>query len=170
VVEEGVLIAESGVRMTLRNRIIVDALRDRRDFDREALAGVAATALEALADQEWDMAQRSRFGRTARLDDPLEDYDEEDRVESERRETIHEAMSRAFAERAKDEEALASLVERSRVEAWVEIGDFLRERVNERVGLSEVDASYERERNERVATFVALDLAGLAHERGVPLE
>lgn len=172
IVEEGVLIGESIVRLTVRNRVIVDALRDRRDLDRAALAGVVAHELENLADQEWESAERIRFRReNRRIDDPWVEAEhvEEDRLESVRRETVHRAMSEAFAAHAADEQVLAALVERSRGEAWNEIGPVLITRAGEAARDVTPDADYVRERGDRIGALLALDLAGLAHERGVEL-
>lgn len=164
------LIAESVVRMTLRNRVIVDALRDGRDLDRDSLAAAAAAELEALADHEWESAQRVRFRREGvRLDDPFPDENaDEYRVESERREKVHVAMSQAFAERATRRDILDSLVERARQEAWDEVAPVIVERAAHDEPVP--DATYAEQRDERIGALVALDLAELANERGVALD
>jgi len=169
VVNDGMLIAESVVRMTLRNRVIVDALRDGRDLDRTALADAAAAELEALADNEWESAQRVRFRREGvRLDDPFPDENaDEYRRESERREKVHVAMSTAFAERATRRDILDALVERARLEAWGEIAPVIVERAS--MDEPVADAAYAAEREERIGALIALDLAELANERGVQL-
>lgn len=171
IVADGMLIAESLLRMTLRNHIIVDALRDGRDLNRDALAAAAAQELEALADQEWESAQRVRLRREAqRIDDPLQEdaeFADEYRRESQRRERVHFAMSDAFAARARERDVLDSLVERARVEAWEEIGPVIAARAMEEEPA--VDESYAAERAERVAALLALDLTALAAERGVEL-
>jgi hypothetical protein len=169
VVSDGMLIAESVVRMTLRNRVIVDALRDGRDLDRAALAAAAAAELESLADHEWESAQRVRFRREGvRLDDPFPDDDtDEYRVESERRERVHVAMSEAFAARATQRDILDSIVERARKEAWDEVAPVLAQRIMHEEPVA--DETYVRERDERIATLLALDLTALAAERGVEL-
>lgn len=173
IVREGALIGESVVRLTLRNRIIVDALRDRRDFNPEALSKVAAVQLDMLADHEWESAERIRFRRDQhRVDDPLQ-YDaervDEQRQESLRREGIHRSMSDAFAERALDAAAVAAIVERSREEAWAEIGDVLVARAGECAIDLERDPYYDEQRDERMDALVALDLTELAAERGLEL-
>ena len=173
IIHDGMLVAESVVRMTLRNRIIVDALRDRRDLDRTALADAAAAELEALADNEWESAQRVRFRREGvRLDDPFPDENADDyRVESERREKVHVAMSEAFAARATQRDILDALVERSRREAWEEVAPVIEERaMGERAITSRpTDADYAEQRGDRIGALVALDLTALAVERGVEL-
>ena len=172
IVDDGMLIAESVLRMTLRNRIIVDALRDQSDLDRDALAALAAAELEALADQEWESAQRVRFRReSVRVDDPLqEDVDQSDdyRRESERRERVHFAMSEAFSARAKSRDILESLVERSRAEAWEEIAEVIVGRADHEETVP--DADYDELRTERIGALLALDLSDLAAERGVVLD
>ena len=169
VIDDGMLIAESVLRMTLRNRIIVDSLRDGRNLDRSALAAVAAAELEALADNEWESAQRVRFRREGvRLDDPFPDENtDEYRRESERREKVHLAMSEAFAARAAQPDILESLVERARREAWDEVAPV----IVERAAMEEpvADEEYLAQRDERMAALLALDLTALAVERGVDL-
>lgn len=170
VVDDGMLIAEAVIRMTLRNRVIVDALRDRRNLDREALSALAAAELEALADNEWESAERIRFRRdNKRVDDPLQDGlpTEAELRESRRREEVHRAMSEAFAARAKQRDILDAVVERARSEAWEEVAPVIVDRAGHPE--PEVDAGYAQELPERVATFLALDLMGLAAERGVEL-
>lgn len=163
VIEEGVLIAESSVRMQLRNRIIVDVLRDRRDFDREMLVGLASMAFDELADREWESAERRAFSSQMEL------FDDEHAEERTRRESLRRALSQALADRAADPVALDAVVERSRDEAWSEISDFIERRAGD-VAPHEADPSYDVERAERLATFVVLDLAGLAADHGVLLE
>jgi hypothetical protein len=162
VVREGALISDSVVRMTLRNRIIVDVLRDRRDLDRDELAAAAVRELETLADHEWESAERMRFRR-----DP--EAAASDREESERRERLHRAMSAAFAERAGDEEVIAAIVERAREEAWSEIAAVLADRAGEHALLLDRDPDYDTDLPDRLGALVAVDLAGLAEERGVAL-
>ncbi|MGV8897032.1 MAG: hypothetical protein ACOH10_06730 [Rhodoglobus sp.] len=170
IVDDGVLIAESLIVMTLRNHMIVDALRDKRDFDAEALAGLATRELAALADNEWETAERLMMQREnvvvdgAWLDDP--DTLSDNRRESRRREAVHRAMSAAFASRAVNRDILLGLVERARAEAWDEVAVVLLDRTIEDPVR---DRDYDAQRNERLGAFLALDLSELAAERGVSL-
>ncbi|MDJ0335541.1 hypothetical protein QMG83_09935 [Salinibacterium sp. G-O1] len=170
IVDDGVLIAESLIVMTLRNHMIVDALRDKRDFDAEALAGLATRELDALADNEWETAERLMMQREnvvvdgAWLDDP--DALSDNRRESRRREAVHRAMSAAFASRAVNRDILLGLVERARAEAWDEVAVVLLDRTIEDPVR---DRDYDAQRNERLGAFLALDLSELAAERGVSL-
>jgi len=172
IVADGLLIGDSVVRLTLRNRIIVDVLRDRIDLDRRALGNAAARQLARLADQEWESAERIKFRRDRqRVDDPLQDYaafDLEHLQESLRRERIHRASSDAFAARVDDREAIAAIVERARAEAWSEISDVLMTKAGEQAALYERDPDYDAELADRLAKLVDVDLAELQQTRTAP--
>jgi hypothetical protein len=172
VVREGTLIGESVVRMALRNRVIVDALRDNQDLDRDALVVAAARELQTLADHEWESAERIRFRReNQRAANKGRDYtgfDLEDLQESMRREQLHREMSTAFAAHADNAEAVAAIVERSLTEAWSEIGPVIIERAGEQALVLDRDPHYEEELAGRVGDLTA-DLSALAAERGVAL-
>ena len=171
IAEDGVLIAESVIRMTVRNRIIVDALRDRKDLDRKSLAAIASAEFESLADNEWETAEHMKLRRESfRVDAPWADDDElvsARRREDQRRESVHRALSKAFADRAAESELLSVLVEQARVEAWDEVAPVLVDRaVIQQPARTE---EYESLREERLGALLALDLSELAAQRGVTL-
>jgi hypothetical protein len=173
VVHEGALIGESVVRLVLRNRVIVDALREHKDLDRSGLAELAAVELGRLAEHERESAERVQ-GRRERQEaaDATRKrtaLDPDDIEESHRRERLHREMADAFATRATDGALLDSLVERSLQEAWSEIGPVFLERAGEQSLVVDRDSRYEQERVDRVGTLLALDLTRLAIERGVEL-
>jgi hypothetical protein len=168
IVTEGALIGESVVRLTLRNRVIVDALRDRRDLDVARLSAAAAAELETLADQEWASAERIRLRRNMERGDG-EGLDLERLQESLRRERVYRGMSDAFAARAEDSGAIARIVNRSRAEAWTEIASVIEQRAGERALAFERDEHYDEERDDRLHILIAVDLTDLAQERGVEL-
>jgi len=173
VVGEGALIGESVVRMAVRNRVIVDALREHKDVDRDELSVFAARELETLAVRERESADRVRVRRERQLQADAarkrSALDPDDIDESRRREELHRRMADAFAERSTDTARLVDIVERSLTDAWSEIGPVLIERAGERSLVLDRDPDYERERNDRVGDLLALDLASLATQRGVEL-
>jgi len=168
VASEGLAIAESAVRLGMRNRIVVDSLRDRRGFDTAPLLQWAAAEFETLADREQEAADRLR----ARIDWPPESPWVEHDAEAERhdlqwREAARRATSAAFREAANDERRLIDLVERARIEAWQDVATVIMERAD--ATGHPTDADYAAERDLRIAELVALDLTALANERGVQL-
>lgn len=166
------MIAYSALRMAVKNRIIVDVLRDRLDFDPERLARFARTHLEALAEQEHATAIRlehdphrrkqQRDGLDGQPADPL-------RGEKERRGHIIRLLADSLDRDLTDEEAIHGIVDAARLAAWDEIQGSITRQARA-VAPVDREPGYEEERTERIGAFVALDLAGLAHERGVALD
>lgn len=172
IVADGLLVADAVVRMTLRNHVIVAALRDRVDLDREELARIAAREFTQLADQEREGAERQQ-ARSERLrigepvvDDPVPG--EPDWREGSRRLTIRIAMAQSYAERAAEPALLLGIVERAIAEAWDEVAAVLVDRMG--VAEVEIDERYYAELEERRGALVAFDLSALAAERGVVLD
>ena len=128
-VDEGLLIATTGVRMAVKNEAIMWVLRDGADFDHERyLASVRdrmlAAAAETIADADRVAAQ---------LDVEL-DFDDEtqrsidiaraiDPDRRERRELVLRGTSERLTQLADDEAFLAGLALEARDAAWEEIGD-----------------------------------------------
>ena len=171
VAEEGVAIAEAVVRLSMRNRIIVDSLRDRRGFDTGPLIDWAASEFRELAAREEEAAERIRERRDwSAVDSPLvegaDDIDAQ-RRELRWRESARRATAAAFLAFAADERRLVDLVEMARIEAWEEVAAVIIERTDA-TGHRE-DDEYAAERSNRMAELVALDLSALAIERGSPL-
>jgi len=166
IVADGTLIADSVVRMVVRNRIIVDVLRDRRDLDLGVLLEAASLEFERLADHEWESAERIRLRRDVT---GTHHADDDELAESRRREEIHREMSAAFAARAEEDDRVMAIVEQSRAEAWADIAAVLLEHAGSRAFALDRDPGYDAERSERVAAMLALDLTRLAQESGVDL-
>jgi hypothetical protein len=173
IVAEGVIIADSVVRLKLRNRVIVAALRDRENFRRAELVAQASKQLRALASNELETAERVRRRRDDRfvegplLDDP--EFDEDGLRESRRRESVHRALAEALHLHAHDFAALEEVVEQARTQAWLEVGPVIAKRASDTAVRFIPDAHYETQRSERIAALIALDLADLAAERGYSL-
>lgn len=164
IVDEGVMIAAAAVRMTLKNRIIVGALREKLDFDRAALIAQARTEFELLATHNDEAARRWRrrdnggpvpaidlSGRSAR-EDELED----------RHARIYSRTTEVLLEAASDEATLAAIVEQARDEAWSEIAAAITDRIECAVRPCD-DPNYEKYRGARLRAFVDIDLASLAY-------
>jgi hypothetical protein len=173
IVDEGLIIADSVVRLKLRNRVIVDALRDRENFTSAKLAAKAAKQLRSLAANERETAERVRSRRDDRdLADPFpefSDYAESDLRESSRRERVHLALADALEERSHDAAVLENLVEQARTEAWKDVAEVIAQRASDTAVRYVPDSHYELQRAERIAALIALDLADLAAERGYAL-
>ena len=151
VVDEGMIIAESAVRMTVRNFLVVAALRDRSDFDADALAELTRDRLLELADEEDASSTRTR-GR--------ERFDER----GVRLVGMHDGVARVLRERAEDEGFIRSIVDRARGEALEDLA------AGAIIPPVVPDPDYALRRAGRMDAFIAFDLAELAAERGIDLD
>ena len=154
VVDEGMLIATSAVRMAIKNRIIVAVLRDGAAFDTSGMAEEARAEFEVLADRNAESARRVwRDG----------DWDDEPQDDSAvaRHRAIFLGLEAALRENAADDGTIAELVTAARDDALAEVVGTMAPRSYS----ARDDADYEADRAERMRLLVAVDLADLENER-----
>jgi hypothetical protein len=164
VVDEGVMISASAVRMSLKNRLIVAALRDHESYDPEGIADAAREQLAAVAAESAATADRLDEVRAERgYVRPEFDDDENGKLRDEeyrRRPTVHRMLGAALSEMADDAEAVGRLVEAARTDAAQEIG---REVIGGlRARDFAADPDYEATKQQRVQSLILVDLAKLA--------
>lgn len=181
VVEEGVLISSHAVRLAIKNRLIVDALRDHADFDVEELKQVAHEHLLMLAaendetaarlEQSGDDAPQSRPARASEELTVTETGDIVGRAKAirlldhRRRPQVHRRLADALRQRALEDDFLTEQVSQAQHAAWREVSRELVRRVREPQSFTPRDiGEYEKRRPERVRSFLAEDLAALARE------
>ena len=170
VVDEGLLVALSGVRLAVKNRMIVAALRDGLDYDHADYAAFATDRIVEVADHEESAATQLR----RRIDLAALPSDDSDRIEYERRALIRSELARALMAVTEDQEALGAIIDASRHAALDDVATTLGQRA---VGPSASTdehylpgPDYETEKDDRVAALIVLDLALLAVERGTSLD
>ncbi|TPW73986.1 hypothetical protein [Schumannella soli] len=165
VVEEGVLIIETAVRMSVKNAVILSSLRDRLDLDRTSLRRHAADELRAAAAHELESLERVRAAAAAAAGKPKPRYVGDVKGVGEPIDVAAERVRPALAERlrelAADEAHLDALVERARTEAWSEIAVSFERRA---LALTDAeqravdDGAGAAGRDARLAEFLELDL------------
>ena len=64
-IAEGVIIATAAARLSIRNRILVDAIRNDSAFSVEAVKPFARQTLEALAATEVELQAKKPSGKSA---------------------------------------------------------------------------------------------------------
>lgn len=167
IVDEGMLIALSAVRMALKNRIIVAALRDHNDYDAALYATLARQELHEVARQnDEDSTRVERLGsylsRTTGSGKGRElENKRRDVVRLGRRRTLHDHVAERLREIADDDTRVAGIVEKARADALQEINDAL----SDRLLAQKVDPrqpGYEAARAERMRAVGKIDLAALA--------
>ena len=167
IVDEGMLIALSAVRMALKNRIIVAALRDHNDYDPDLYAALARQELHEVARQNDEDSTRverlgSHLSRTTGSGKGRElENKRRDVVRLGRRRTLHDHVAERLREIAADDSRVAGIVEKARADALQEINDAL----SDRLLAQKVDPrqpGYAAARAERMRAVGKIDLAALA--------
>jgi hypothetical protein len=163
IAEEGLLIAASAVRMAVKNRQIVRALRDRTDYNETAAVAAAREVFRALAREKRDEVER--------LDDIIEttrerpgralhqtDYRKADATNLDRREQVSDILADRLDDLAEDDEYLLGIVEAAREAAWDEIGASIQAKLLRRPELEAHTREYQEQRDQRIRQLVKVDL------------
>ena len=133
IIEEGMLMSLFAVRMAVKNRIIVGALREHNDFRTEDYARAAREELCRIARQNEADARRVVRARKKLLNlrwtESLGDFRRGDVRQLALRRRVYEALARALRAASVDEERIAALVETARVDAGDEIAQALTSRL-----------------------------------------
>lgn len=169
--DEGLMIADYSARMSVKNRIVVDAVWSDDSFDAGHYLQPAADAYRELADESDAAAARIAEEReiASTLDgqgDHIHDYRAVDDLNLRRRERVAEELSLALRRRSDDAEGLTELVESARQDAWGELGSAIGASLDAFSGVEATKADYEREKPGRLNLLIKRDLARLEEERG----
>jgi hypothetical protein len=164
---DGLMLAEHAARMTLKNLIIVGALRGPGSYDATQYLEAAARVLEELAEEfeqdgeRVDRALRSienRSGSAARA----HDYGSADSENLRVRRAVLRSLVEHLRGRRDDRAYLVDLIESARKDAWDDVSRVVQKRLDRSAIV--VDATYELARPERMR-LLGQDLARLAAQR-----
>jgi hypothetical protein len=174
-VAEGLLLAEYAVRLSVKNRILVDVIGRGNDFDRELAGSHVRAELATLANEHEQAAQRMR--RDAKLarwrlgrGRHQHDYRAVDRRNLRRRVAVAEEVARRLRAASEDDDATVALVDAARAAAWDDLASEVQgalRTIPQEAAPPDLDPE---ERALRQQMVVALDLTALAEERGVLLD
>lgn len=161
---DGLMLAEHAGRMTLKNIIIVGALRGPDSYDATQYLDAAAGVLEELAEEFTQDGERvaralrstkNRSGNAARA----HDYRSADAENLRVRRAVLRALVDHLRDRRDDPAYLVDLVESARKDAWTDVSRVVQEGLDRATIV--VDAAYERARPERMR-LLGDDLVALA--------
>jgi hypothetical protein len=168
IVDEGLLIALSAVRMAVKNHIIVGALREHTDYHESEYAAVAKDELTALAHQNEEDAERVGGRRKhlskSRWTHELTEDQRHDLGQLARRRRMHKRLAKALLGVADDDEQVARLVDEAQHDASHEIRKALAARLIGQT-VDRRERNYERLRAARIQDLVRIDLAALLPKR-----
>ena len=160
--EEGLLITLSAVRMSVKNSIIVTALRDNVNFAEADYASVARAELEKLSkrsihDAERVEKQRKRLTKFK----GTYSYDEDTRQDVKLlacRRKVYEQLAASLEEVATNEDRVADIVAGAQSDAAAEIVGALSTRLVEQALVAR-EPDYKKKREKRMSDLITIDLA-----------
>ncbi|MEC5183858.1 alkylhydroperoxidase/carboxymuconolactone decarboxylase family protein YurZ [Cryobacterium sp. MP_3.1] len=162
IVDEGLLIALSSVRMAVKNDIIVAGLAEHADYDLARFADSARRELLALARENQESGERVRAQRkeltssTWRYDLTQDQLMDLHKLKLRRK--VHKLLALALVAAAGDEDQVALLVRDAQHAASDELQDAMHTRLM-RLSIDALDPEYQLRRAERTEMFVLVDLA-----------
>lgn len=170
IVEQGLLVADVAVRMSVKNAIIMNALKRKADYDEQQIAEMVRESLIELAkERERDARHISRMRaeirKTGRSTWSENEFAGEDSRTLKHRQEVYELVAEELRNRAKDEEFLAQRAERARVAAWGEIGDSLKEKASHPYYGGGASDEYREARESRIQLLIERDLTELIKQQ-----
>jgi hypothetical protein len=164
-VDEGVLIAEAAVTMDVKNFIILEALRDGKDFDLDAVQSQVRAELLELADENAENSNRLNelaVGvQTSRgVPGNSEGYEIDDHPTLTKRAVIHMMLGAELERLCEDDEFVAGLAERARVAAWSDVGNAIESRLIATLDITP-DKFYEDDKDARIRALYNINLRAL---------
>lgn len=175
IVEQGLLVADVAVRMTVKNKLIVRALKHKADYSAEQTQEQVRQALtELIAEREKDAANiaimRSQIKRVGFASGGEAEYHREDSQTLRHRQEVYEGVAAELKARAADHVYLASVAKKATELAWAEIGESIAQRAQHPYYSGGDNREYQAEREGRIQELIANDLQQLINSRNQQAE
>lgn len=174
IVEQGLLVADVAVRMTVKNAIIMNALKEHVDYDEDQITEMVRNTLNELAaERERDARHiariRGEVRDTGRSSWSETEYGSGDSRTLKHREEVYEQVAEELRERTTNEKYLRETSERARSLAWDEISESLKERASHPYYSGGHDDEYRAARDNRIQQLIEKDLTELVKQQAAPL-
>lgn len=169
-VAEGVAIATSAARLTVKNQILVGTIARGGTFEMEHYRGIARAALLDMAqesDQAAELLTTLRKRAKGRHSDPHGTHDYRDRDVRNLRRRAKQSIGVANQLRKMTEEdaELDALVEEARTAAWADVRGNLDRRLRVEAMRPEQDPEYDTMREARMQALKLVDLQALSSQQ-----
>lgn len=169
IAEQGVMVADVAVRLTVKNAIIMNALAKNVDYSSDTIAELVKDTLTELADERDDDAQHldsvareiDRFGRSGRSDS---DYGIDDNRTINHRRLVYRRVADELRARRDDEAYVRRTAENARQAAWAEIGESLKTKAEHPYYGGGNSQEYAEKRDERIRNLIEKDFPKLVRD------
>lgn len=169
IIEQGLLVADVASRMTVKNAIIMNALKNRAAYDSQQIRDMVRDSLIELAEERERDARhiervRGEIRNTGRSAWSESEYGNDDSRTLRHRQEVYEGVATELRERADDPEYIDRTAERARVAAWEEIGDSLKERATHPYYAGNASPDYLQQRESRIQLLIERDITELVSQ------
>lgn len=173
IIEQGLLVADVAIKMTVKNEIIMNAMKHKRKYsESEACELVKKAIADLQLEREVDAARVSRMRDEIQIAGYAAtgeaNFGALDRNTLRHREEVYEGLAGELAERAENIEYVNRCVAAATELAWKEIGDSLKEKASHPYYAGGRSAAYQRVREQRIKTLIEHDLKQLINGESDP--
>ena len=170
IVEQGLLVADVAVRMSVKNDIIMNALKHHADYHEDEIIDMVRNSVTDLAEERERDAEHIERVRTEIRENGWSswsesEYGSDDTRTLKHRQQVYEGVAEQLRGRASDDEYLRVTAERARELAWGEIGDSLKERASHPYYSGGDNDEYRNARDERIQQLIEKDLTELVRQQ-----
>lgn len=166
IVEQGVLVDGVAIRMSVKNSIIMNALKRNVDYQVDEIHDLVREQAFALVEERERDAKHiarvrdeiKKYGRSAWQET---EYGSRDMKTLKHREEVYEGLARELRSLAEQDEFVHRSAEQAREAAWREIGDSLKERASHPYYSGGSSPEYQSARDDRIREFIDEDLTEL---------
>lgn len=166
IIEQGMLVDNVAIRMSVKNSIIMNALKRNVDYRVEEIHDLVREQVLALADERENDAKHiarvrdeiQRYGRSAWQET---EYSNQDSKTLKHRQQVYEGLGSQLRDLATDQPFITRTAEQAREAAWSEIGNSLKERATHPYYSGGASAEYQAARDDRIQSFIDEDLTTL---------
>lgn len=170
IAEQGLMVADVAVRLSVKNAIIMNALAKHVDYSSDQVEQLVRDALTELSEEREQDAKRldlvmkdlDMFGHSGRADT---DYGMDDNRTIKHRRAVYRLVAAELADRREDHEYVKHAAEQARLAAWAEIGDALKTKAEHPYYGGGQTEEYRSKRDERIQRFIEKDLTQLIRQR-----
>ena len=170
IVEQGLLVDNVAIRMSVKNSIIMNALKRNVDYRVDEIHDLVREQIELLVNERESDAKHiarvrgeiRRYGRSAWQES---EYGQDDSRTLKHRQDVYEGLATELQALAADEAFIKRTAEQARESAWSEIGDSLKDRATHPYYSGGASAEYQAARDERIQNFIEEDLTQLIRQQ-----
>lgn len=168
IVEQGLLVDNVAIRMSVKNSIIMNALKRNVDYQVDEIHDLIREQIRLLVEERERDAKHiarvrdeiKKYGRSAWQES---EYGSQDMRTLKHRQEVYGSLGAELRKLETDEAFINRTSEHARKAAWAEIGDSLKRRASQPYYSGEYSPEYKAAREDRIQALIDEDIFELVH-------